>query len=374
MADLMVVDGWLDAGYTFLMMDDCWPSKNRTAEGKLQADPDRFPSGIKSLADYVHKLGLKFGIYEDFGVKTCAGYPGSQGHLQTDAQTFADWGVDYVKMDGCNSEPRDMDVGFPQFGSALNGTGRPMVYQCEWPLYQAAHGLTPNYTAVKQHCNLWRNFYDVQDNWNNVQGILEYYGNDKDGFLEVAGPGGWNDPDMLVIGNFGLSYEQSKAQMSLWAVFAAPLIMSNDLRDLRAEYKAILQHREVIKISQDPLGRSGRRVGRTKHVDFFTRPVYPQYGGRFSQAVVVLNRWQDGGLPLAVRFSPHYLGLSDGLYSVTDVWTGDSLGRLTPGQELKLLVPPMGVRLLRFNLVKIIENVNWNAEVRIDSPGETGNT
>ena len=214
----------------------------------------------------------------------------------------------------------------------------------------------------------------MQDNWNNVQGILEYYGNDKDGFLEVAGPGGWNDPDMLVIGNFGLSYEQSKAQMSLWAVFAAPLIMSNDLRDLRAEYKAILQHREVIKISQDPLGRSGRRVGRTKHVDFFTRPVYPQYRGRFSQAVVVLNRWQEGGLPLAVRFSPHYLGLSDGLYSVTDVWTGDSLGRLTPGQELKLLVPPMGVRLLRFNLVKIIENVNWNAEVRVDSPGETGNT
>ena len=357
MADLMVVDGWLDAGYTFLMMDDCWPSKNRTAEGKLEADPDRFPSGIKSLADYVHKLGLKFGIYEDFGVKTCAGYPGSQGHLQTDAQTFADWGVDYVKMDGCNSEPRDMDVGFPQFGSALNGTGRPMVYQCEWPLYQAAHGLTPNYTAVKQHCNLWRNFYDVQDNWNSVQGIVEYYGNDKDGFLEMAGPGGWNDPDMLVIGNFGLSYEQSKAQISLWSVFAAPLIMSNDLRTIRPEFKALLQHKEVIKVSQDPLGLPGRRVVRTKYVDFFSRPVLPLYRGRHSHVVVLFNRRQDGGVPMAVQVSPHYLKLSDGEYSVTDVWSGHQLAHLTPDSQLTLLVPPMGVRMLRYVTTYLLQQI-----------------
>ena len=376
MADMMVVDGWLDAGYTFLMMDDCWPSKNRSADGRLEADPDRFPAGIKSLADYVHKLGLKFGIYEDFGVKTCAGYPGSQGHLQTDAQTFADWGVDYVKMDGCNSDPRDMDLGFPQFGAALNATGRPMVYQCEWPLYQAAHGITPNYTAIRQTCNLWRNFYDVQDNWNSVQGIVEYYGNNEDGFLEIAGPGGWNDPDMLVIGNFGLSYEQSKAQMSLWAVLAAPLIMSNDLRDIRPEMKALLQHREVIGVSQDPLGLPGRRVGRTRFLDFFLRPVVPVYRGRTSQAVVVFNRRQDGGVPRLVRLSPRLLGLEGGVYRVTDLWSGEDLGLLGPDHQVRLLVPPMGVRMLRysttgvsrsngshfrFNLVKIITE-DWQTE------------
>ena len=123
MADMLVIGGWRDAGYEYLMMDDCWLSKNRTLEGKLQADPDRFPSGIKALAEYCHKLGLKFGIYEDYGTETCAGYPGSLGHFDIDAQTFAEWGVDYVKFDGCHSDPATMDVGFPQFGEALARTG-----------------------------------------------------------------------------------------------------------------------------------------------------------------------------------------------------------------------------------------------------------
>ena len=176
MADLMVVDGWLDAGYTFLMMDDCWPSKNRTAEGKLEADPDRFPSGIKSLADYVHKLGLKFGIYEDFGVRTCAGYPGSQGHLQTDAQTFADWGVDYVKMDGCQATQADRDAGYPEFGRHLNQTKRPMVYSCSWPFYQRREA---DYKSIAEHCNLWRNYDDMSHSWDKIFNIINYYGDDR---------------------------------------------------------------------------------------------------------------------------------------------------------------------------------------------------
>ena len=193
-----------------------------------------------------------------------------------------------------------------------------MVYQCEWPLYQSHHGINPNYTAIRsghrlqkgylkllkncrEHCNLWRNNYDVQDNWNSVSSVIDFYGDNKDGFLEMAGPGGWNDPDMLVIGNFGLSLEQSRAQMTLWAMFAAPLIMSNDLRTLRPEFVEILQHRELLKIAQDPYGISGKRVTRRKHVDFFTRPVSPVMGAKHSQVVAIYNRWQEGGTPLEVK-------------------------------------------------------------------------
>ena len=120
---MLVVGGRKDVGYEYLMLDDCWLSHERDKNGRLQADPKRFPSGIKSLADYCHKLGLKFGIYEDYGTQTCAGFPGSLGHFDIDAQTFADWGVDYVKFDGCFSDPETMDVGFPEFGRALADTG-----------------------------------------------------------------------------------------------------------------------------------------------------------------------------------------------------------------------------------------------------------
>jgi len=376
MADLLVTEGYKEVGYEYIMMDDCWLSTKRGEDGRLEPDPARFPSGIKALSDYVHKLGLKFGIYEDFGTETCGGYPGSLGHLETDAQTFADWGVDYVKMDGCNSDPKDMDVGFSEFGAALAATKRPMVYQCEWPLYQGGAGMTPNYTAIREHCNAWRNFYDVQDNWNNIQGIIDYYGDDKDGFLKFGGPGGWNDPDMLVIGNFGLSYDQSKAQMALWVIFAAPLIMSNDLRTIRPEFKEILQHQGVLKISQDPLGRPGRRVARQQHIDFFTRPIHPIFQERYSYAVVIFNRWADGGVPLKVSVSPLFLKLDgNSVYTVSDVYSGQSLGTYKLNQTLKIEVNPMGVRFLRFNIVGIENNVTgtWEADAcKIENPGKSG--
>jgi len=142
MADLIVSDGYRDAGYSYINVDDCWLSHKRDRHGRLQADAQRFPSGMKSLADYVHSKGLKFGIYEDYGNFTCAGYPGILGHLETDANTFADWDVDYVKLDGCYSLPTDMDRGYPDFGYYLNKTGRPMLYSCSWPVYQTYSGMT----------------------------------------------------------------------------------------------------------------------------------------------------------------------------------------------------------------------------------------
>lgn len=376
MADMMVVEGYQRAGYLYVMLDDCWSSLNRTKEGRLEVDPDRFPSGIKGLADYVHALGLKLGIYQDYGTETCGGYPGSLGHLSNDAQTFAEWEVDYVKMDGCNSDPKDMDEGFSQFGAALKATGRNMVYQCEWPLYQGGHGIKPNYTAIREHCNLWRNFYDVQDNWNNIQGIIDYYGEDKDDFLRFAGPGGWNDPDMLVVGNFGLSYDQAKAQMALWAMFAAPLIMSVDLRTIRPEFKDILQHSGIIKISQDPLGISGRRVAREEHIDFFLRPVLPSLGNQTSYVVALLNRWGDGGVPLWVSFSLRDLGVKTVHGFVgTDVFDGTELGYFHSYSAARVAVNPLGIRLIKFSVVKNPGSLQVGPPSRgvlVENPGLSG--
>ncbi|GFR91502.1 alpha-N-acetylgalactosaminidase, partial [Elysia marginata] len=195
-ADLMVSEGYRDVGYEYVNIDDCWPTKTRDTDGKLVADPDRFPSGIKALSRYMHSKGLKLGIYEDFGSKTCAGYPGSEFYMETDANTFAEWEVDSLKFDGCNSDPKDMPYGYPIMGKFLNMTGRPILFNCQWPGYLVGQGIQPNYTAIRNSCNQWRNFVDVQDNWDNVVKIIDHYGDNKDNSSVFAGPGGWNDPDM----------------------------------------------------------------------------------------------------------------------------------------------------------------------------------
>ncbi|CAB4055900.1 Alpha-N-acetylgalactosaminidase,Alpha-galactosidase A [Lepeophtheirus salmonis] len=218
MADLLVSQGFKDVGYEYIIIDDCWLSRTRDKDGKLQPDPERFPSGIKALADYVHNLGLKFGIYEDFGTHTCAGYPGILNSLKKDAFTIAEWEVDYLKVDGC--------------------------YVNEGPFFTPALG-----QPIKRTQTI-----------NPLQRITDFFGTNQDTFISVAGPGHFNDPDMLIIGDFALSIDQSQYQMAVWATLAAPLIMSNDLRSLRPEFKEILQNRKIIRVNQDPLGIHGRRV------------------------------------------------------------------------------------------------------------------
>lgn len=165
--------------------------------------------------------------------------------MEIDAQTFADWDVDYVKLDGCYADINTMDQGYPDFGRFLNATGRPMIYSCSWPVYQEEGGLMPNYEALKTHCNLWRNWDDIDDSWTSVTGITDYFAKNQKRIQPHGGPGHWNDPDMLIIGNYGLSYDQSKAQMAIWAILAAPLLMSHDLSCIRNEFKEILQNRFV---------------------------------------------------------------------------------------------------------------------------------
>uniref|UniRef100_A0A915IPP6 Alpha-galactosidase n=1 Tax=Romanomermis culicivorax TaxID=13658 RepID=A0A915IPP6_ROMCU len=198
MVDRMVLDGYKEAGYQYVNLDDCWLSGNRDSLGRLQADPARFPHGIKWLTDYVHKNGLKFGIYEDYGTKTCAGFPGSLGHIEQDAQTFADWGVDYVKFDACNVKHEDIDIGYPQMSVALNKTNRPMVYSCEWAFYSQFYlHQKPNYTKIRHYCNVWRVFDDIGTDWSSILKTIKYYDQNQEDLIVGSGPGGWNDPDMV---------------------------------------------------------------------------------------------------------------------------------------------------------------------------------
>ncbi|CAH1777534.1 unnamed protein product [Owenia fusiformis] len=340
MADHIVSEGYKDAGYEYVNIDDCWLSHERDAQGRLQADPDRFPSGIKALADYIHDKGLKFGIYEDIGTHTCGGYPGVEYYFQQDAQQFADWGVDFVKLDGCYIDSKEFDTAYPAFGHWMNKTGRHMVYSCSWPAYQSGH-MTPDYPSIAKYCNLWRNYGDIQDSWDSVQDIITWFGKDAGNFSAVTGPGAWNDPDMLIIGDYGLSIDQQKAQMAMWAMMAAPLIMSTDLRNIRPESKAILQNKGVIAINQDPMGKMGKVVYTQSNVQLWSRPILPEGSVAFAYLYT-----GTGGTPSHIQDVVTNAGLTSSRgYNVTCAFTGKHIGYFKPTDKFDLHVDPTGVFL-----------------------------
>ncbi|XP_035682064.1 alpha-N-acetylgalactosaminidase-like isoform X3 [Branchiostoma floridae] len=343
MADRLAEDGWKELGYNYLNIDDCWMSMDRDEQGNLYANKTRFPNGIKKLADYVHSKGLKLGIYLDFGTHTCGGYPGSIKYLQKDAETIAGWGIDMLKMDGCYANVSDMSWGYPDMEMYMNKTGRPILFSCSWPAY--AGGIKVDYSVLAKHCNAWRNYDDIQDSWDSVTHIIDWFGDNQDVLAPVAGPGHWNDPDMLIVGDYSLSYEESKAQMAMWAILAAPLFMSNDLRSISPEARSILMNKEVIRISQDSLGMQGRRVikGEDK-IEVWTRELdvtfLPSYG------IAFLNRRADGEpynytLTLGDLKFQYMMG-----YAVEDVFTGHQYGHYDLYRELTVSIDPNGVVLL----------------------------
>ncbi|GIY86114.1 alpha-N-acetylgalactosaminidase [Caerostris darwini] len=347
MADRLVSDGFKDAGYEFVNVDDCWMDMARDDTNKLKSDPNRFPSGIKALADYVHSKGLKLGIYTDCGNKTCAGYPGSLGHYDIDAETFADWGIDMLKVDGCYAAPTDMDLMYPQITAALNKTGRPIVFSCSWPAYQVDAGMDPNYAEIANHCNLWRNFNDIEDSWASVLSIVDFYAAHQDELVAAAGPGHWNDPDMILAGNFGLSYEEARAQFALWAIMASPLLMSNDLRSLDPEHKKLLLNKDVIAVNQDALGIMGKRIYNKNNMEIWTRPISPvSKSGKYSYALVFFNRRTLGG-PVSVSANLDSIGLdNESCYNVKDAFNNEKSQQYCPSDNITLNVNPSGVRMV----------------------------
>jgi len=246
MADAMLSSGMKDAGYEYIVIDDCWQI-SRDENGEIVADKDRFPQGIKYVADYVHSKGLKFGIYSCAGNKTCAGRPGALGHEYQDARTYARWGVDYYKEDWCNTGTQDAKSSYSNMRDALFAAGRPIVFSlCEW-------GSNKPWEWAGEVGHLWRTTGDIVDTWNIMIGIFDQ----EKGLAKYAGPGHWNDPDMLEVGNGGMTNEEYKTHFSLWCMLAAPLIAGNDLQNMTQETKSILLNKEIIALDQDTLGKQG---------------------------------------------------------------------------------------------------------------------
>ena len=317
MADAMVSSGMKDAGYQYVVIDDCWQVE-RDASGNIVADVKHFPAGIKALADYVHSRGLKFGIYSDAGSMTCAKRPGSLGHEYQDALQYAAWGVDYLKYDWCNTTTQDAQAAYALIRNALNATGRPIVLSiCEWGTAK------PWLWGAKVGGNLWRTTGDISDVWQGkdkqrlgVVDILDM----QDGLQSYAGPGHWNDPDMLEVGNGGMTTEEYRAHFSLWSILAAPLLAGNDLRDMKPEIHDILTNKEVIAVNQDAMGRQGRRVHKDGELEVWAKQM--QDGSR---SVVLLNRdssekeiavsWEDIGYPAHLNAN------------VRDLWRAKDLGQ-----------------------------------------------
>ncbi|GAA4549969.1 hypothetical protein GCM10023192_73290 [Amycolatopsis samaneae] len=248
-ADLFVAKGLKDVGYTYVNIDDCWALPARNATGDLVPDPARFPHGIKALADYVHEKGLKFGIYTSAGTKTCnkAGFPGALGHERQDANLFASWGVDYLKYDNCNNQGVDARKRYTAMRDALAKTGRKIAYSlCEWGRTEPKV-----WTWGAPVGNLWRTTGDISDKWSSMIGKAQ----ENRVLARYAGPGHWNDPDMLEVGNGGMTATEYRTHFSLWAMMAAPLLIGSDLRKVSDENFAILKNTDVIALDQDRLGK-----------------------------------------------------------------------------------------------------------------------
>eukprot|EP01117_Protostelium_nocturnum_P006348 TRINITY_DN2295_c0_g1_i1.p1 TRINITY_DN2295_c0_g1~~TRINITY_DN2295_c0_g1_i1.p1 ORF type:complete len:381 (+),score=95.78 TRINITY_DN2295_c0_g1_i1:101-1243(+) len=246
--DLFLKYGLNELGYKYINIDDCW-AVSRDRNGTINPDPKAFPSGMKTLGNYIHDNGMKFGIYSDAGQFTCAGRPGSLGFEWQDAQQYADWGVDYLKYDNCfassNPEPRYKDM-----SKALNVTGRPIFYSiCDW-------GLQNPSVWGKSLANSWRTTQDIGDDFNSM--MFNIMMNDYS--WQTAGPGGWNDPDMLEIGNGGMSDDEYTTHFSLWCITKAPLILGCDLSTISNAIRNIITNEEAIAVNQDPLGVQGRIV------------------------------------------------------------------------------------------------------------------
>lgn len=327
MADAMVASGMKEAGYDYIVIDDCWMDSTRTAQGHLQADPERFPHGIKWLADYVHSQGLKLGIYESAGTKTCQGYPGSLDHEQTDAQTFAEWGIDYIKYDNCYNQRRPLIERYTAMQKALHATGAPIVYSiCEW-------GWRRPWEWAPAIGHLWRTTGDIRDNWSSVMTILDR----QVGLYRYAGPGHWNDPDMLEVGNGGMTTTEYRAHFSLWTLLAAPLMAGNDLRHMSSETQDILTNEEVIAVNQDPAGKQGRKIRDAGAQEVWVKPMSDG-----SRAVVLLNRSRDAAF---MTTSARALDLPDAsTYTIRDLWAHEQ----HPSKALiRARVPAHGAAMFR---------------------------
>ena len=350
-ADALVSTGMKDLGYTYVVIDDCWSKREgRDSDGNLVADPAKFPNGIKALADYVHGLGLKIGIYSDAAERTCAGFPASLGFEEQDATLWASWGIDFLKYDYCNA-PNEQEPAIERYakmGAALRGTGREFLYSlCEWG------GRSPHLWGPKVGGHMWRVSGDVFDSWINIwMASWNTYGIGVDISIDVAaelaeyaGPGRWNDLDMLVVGlkgkghisGGGLSFLEYQTHMSLWCMACSPLMIGCDIRKMDKETAELLMNREVLAVNQDSLGIPARRVKQVGPLEIWKKPLSDG-----SVAIALINR---GSIATDFSLKAKDVGLFDATKSVRDLWKQADIADF--GWELNQKVEPHQTILLK---------------------------
>lgn len=344
--DAMVASGMKDAGYQYINIDDCWHGE-RDARGFIQPNKEHFPSGMKALADYVHSKGLKLGIYSDAGWKTCGGKPGSRGYEYQDALTYAEWGIDYLKYDWCNTDGLKAEGAYLTMREALRKAGRPVLFSiCEW-------GDNQPWDWAKNVGHSWRTTGDIYNCFDCVYdhgtwkswGVLQIL-DKQEGLREHAGPDHWNDMDMLEVGN-GMSINQDRAHFSIWAMLASPLIAGNDLRTMSKETTAILTNRLVISVNQDRLGIQAFRHSTRDGVEYWFKPLEDG-----AWAFMALNRNKEAR---KIAFNWKTEKISDELskqtlsshgpgYALRDLWRDRSAGTTrqlfvadVPGHDVLLL-------------------------------------
>jgi hypothetical protein len=317
-ADAMVSSGMRDAGYVYLVLDDGWMAKERDASGNLAGDPAKFPGGMKALGDYIHGNGLKYGIYECRGYLTCQKLPGSFGNEERDMATFASWGVDYIKLDSCYAERngRLSSAELGLYAKAIRQAGRPMVLS----LSDFGNGSWAWGAGASVH--LWRTSYDIGRSIGSVYACAETSGGDGmihpafNGLWQFAGPGGWNDADMLQVGNLR-DPKEDKVHFSLWCILASPLMAGNDLRSMAESARTILTAPEVIAVNQDPRGFQGYKVRKDGGREIYNKPLADG-----TTAVLLLNK---GETPADITVTWDEIGLR-GVQRVRDLWARKDLG------------------------------------------------
>jgi len=339
-ADAMVSSGMQAAGYQYINIDDMWQASSRDSSGSIAPDSSKFPNGMKAVADYVHGKGLKLGLYSDRGTKTCAGRPGSYSYETKDAQTYASWGVDYLKYDNCSpAAGSNITTDYTNMSNALKASGRPIVFSlCAWWFYTWE-------TSLGQ---LWRTTTDIKDTWASFTANLDANGGWKPryadanyaspGIAQYASPGHWNDPDMLEVGNGGMTDTEYQSHFSLWAIMAAPLIAGNDVRSMTAATKNILTNADVIAVDQDPLGIQGKPISTSTTLEVWSKKL----SGTDTYAVVLFNR-TTASADITVTWTS--LGLIASSATVRDLWSHTDLGS-TPTQYTAT-VPSHGVVMLK---------------------------
>lgn len=331
-ADAMVANGMVKAGYDHIMIDDGWQG-GRDNKNNIIPDPRKFPSGIKALADYVHSKGIKLGIYSDAAQLTCAGYTASLGFEDQDAKTFASWGIDYLKYDYCHapSDSNTAKIRYKKMADALRNSGRPITFSiCEWG------GRQPWFWAAGVGGQLWRTTGDIRDSWKSMM-----YNLDINAKLDAfAGPGHWNDPDMLIVGlrgskgpagdldGTGCNDIEYQSNMSLWCIMASPLIATNDIRNMNEEAKKILLNDEAIAIDQDELGKQGERKIADSVWNVFVKPL-----ANGEVAIAILNR---SNATQNASFELKDLGLN-GKYEIRDLWQHKIIGKKEKNWKGKVL-------------------------------------